>query len=257
MRSLSIASSGMLAQQTNVEVISNNIANMTTSGFKMQRAEFQDLLYQNLRRPARGQTPRMPAPSCRSGIQIGAGVKTAASLPHRRSRGNAPADFGNRYRHRHRAATAIFQVTLAQQARPPTPATAPSQLSARGPDRHLRTAIVLQPGITVPARTRTDVDHLQRLRPGAGHDLDGQTPPRRLVGQLQLATFPNAMPGSRRRATTCSSQTAASGQASRRRYPGLEPGFGTVLQGFVEGPPTSTSVERDHRRSSPPSAPTR
>ena len=50
MRSLSIAATGMLAQQLNVEVISNNIANMNTVGFKRQRAEFQDLLYQNVER---------------------------------------------------------------------------------------------------------------------------------------------------------------------------------------------------------------
>ena len=48
MRALSIASTGMLAQQTNVEVIANNLANMNTTGFKQQRAEFQDLLYQNI-----------------------------------------------------------------------------------------------------------------------------------------------------------------------------------------------------------------
>ena len=50
MRSLDIAGTGMQAQQTNVEVISNNMANMTTTGFKRRRAEFQDLIYQNLRR---------------------------------------------------------------------------------------------------------------------------------------------------------------------------------------------------------------
>mgnify|MGYP003350439092 CR=1 FL=1 len=50
MRALTIASTGMLAQQTNVEVISNNIANMSTTGYKRRRAEFQDLLYQNQRR---------------------------------------------------------------------------------------------------------------------------------------------------------------------------------------------------------------
>src|ERR1700750_2261129 len=50
MRSLDIAGTGMQAQQTNVEVIANNIANETTTGFKRSRAEFQDLLYQNLRR---------------------------------------------------------------------------------------------------------------------------------------------------------------------------------------------------------------
>ena len=50
MRALRTAASGMSAQQTNVEVISNNIANMNTIGFKRQRAEFQDLLYQNIER---------------------------------------------------------------------------------------------------------------------------------------------------------------------------------------------------------------
>ncbi|WP_333896950.1 flagellar basal body protein, partial [Brevundimonas aurantiaca] len=48
MRALRTAASGMAAQQLNVEVISNNIANMNTVGFKKQRAEFQDLLYQNV-----------------------------------------------------------------------------------------------------------------------------------------------------------------------------------------------------------------
>lgn len=56
MRSLSIASSGMLAQQTNVDVISHNIANMNTTGFKRQRAEFQDLLYQQEIPPGAGAT---------------------------------------------------------------------------------------------------------------------------------------------------------------------------------------------------------
>jgi flagellar basal-body rod protein FlgG len=74
MRSLSIAATGMLAQQTNVDVISNNIANMNTTAYKRQRAEFQDLLYQQVQRPGAatgGQEARSP-----SGIQIGAGVRT-------------------------------------------------------------------------------------------------------------------------------------------------------------------------------------
>ena len=50
MRALRTAATGMAAQQLNVEVISNNIANMNTVGFKRQRAEFQDLLYQNVER---------------------------------------------------------------------------------------------------------------------------------------------------------------------------------------------------------------
>jgi flagellar basal body rod protein FlgG len=62
MRSLSIAASGMLAQQTNVDVISNNIANMNTTGFKRQRAEFQDLLYEQVSVPVRRPAPRPSRP---------------------------------------------------------------------------------------------------------------------------------------------------------------------------------------------------
>ena len=53
MNALNTAATGMLAQQRNVEVISNNIANLNTVGFKRQRAEFQDLLYQTFERPRR------------------------------------------------------------------------------------------------------------------------------------------------------------------------------------------------------------
>ena len=76
MRSLDIAATGMQAQQTNVEVISNNIANMTTTGFKRQRAEFQDLIYQNLRRV--GSNSSSSGSIVPTGAQIGLGVKTAA-----------------------------------------------------------------------------------------------------------------------------------------------------------------------------------
>ena len=76
MRALDIAATGMQAQQLNVEVISNNIANLNTTGFKRQRAEFQDLLYQDIRRPgdnSSDQNTIVPV-----GVQIGIGVKTAA-----------------------------------------------------------------------------------------------------------------------------------------------------------------------------------
>lgn len=76
MRSLDIGATGMLAQQLNVDVISNNIANMTTSGFKRQRAQFHDLLYQNIQRP--GATSSNVGTIIPSGIQIGAGVKAGS-----------------------------------------------------------------------------------------------------------------------------------------------------------------------------------
>jgi flagellar basal-body rod protein FlgG len=76
MRSLSIGSTGMYAQQMNVETISNNIANISTAGYKRQRPEFQDLLYQNIRRP--GSTSSDIGTVLPSGLQLGAGVRLDA-----------------------------------------------------------------------------------------------------------------------------------------------------------------------------------
>src|ERR1700733_10530298 len=76
MRSLDIAGTGMQAQQTNVEVISNNLANMTTTGFKRRRAEFQDLIYQDLRRV--GSNTSDTGTIVPAGAQVGLGVRTAA-----------------------------------------------------------------------------------------------------------------------------------------------------------------------------------
>src|SRR5690625_4077861 len=76
MRALSTAATGMMAQQTNVEVISNNIANMNTTGFKRARAEFQDLLYQSERRA--GSLSSDDGTIVPAGVDVGLGVKTAA-----------------------------------------------------------------------------------------------------------------------------------------------------------------------------------
>src|SRR5215467_7889806 len=76
MRALNIAATGMLAQQLNVEVISNNIANLNTTAFKSQRAEFQDLLYQNER--SVGSDSSENGTIVPVGVQIGTGVKAAA-----------------------------------------------------------------------------------------------------------------------------------------------------------------------------------
>ena len=76
MLSLDIGATGMLAQQLHVNVISNNIANMTTAGFKRQRPEFQDLMYQNKQRP--GATSSDIGTLVPSGIQVGLGVKPGA-----------------------------------------------------------------------------------------------------------------------------------------------------------------------------------
>ena len=76
MRSLSIAATGMVAQQRNVEVVSNNLANMNTTAYMRRRTEFHDLLYQNLRRV--GSTSSDAGTVVPSGVQVGLGVKLAA-----------------------------------------------------------------------------------------------------------------------------------------------------------------------------------
>ena len=78
MQALRTAATGMAAQQLNVEVISNNIANMNTVGFKRQRAEFEDLLYQTLERAgAQSSDAGTVVPT---GVQVGGGVKAGFKL---------------------------------------------------------------------------------------------------------------------------------------------------------------------------------
>src|SRR5213595_2175906 len=77
MRALHTAASGMMAQELNVQVISNNIANMRTTGYKRQSAEFQDLLYEHVRRvgtQTSSQGNILPV-----GIDLGSGVKTVGT----------------------------------------------------------------------------------------------------------------------------------------------------------------------------------
>ncbi len=76
MRSLGIAAGGMVAQQTRVEVIANNIANLSTTAYNPRRAEFTDLMYQQLERPGAASSDQGTA--LPAGIQIGLGVKPAA-----------------------------------------------------------------------------------------------------------------------------------------------------------------------------------
>lgn len=77
MKALYIAASGMKAQELNVEVISNNVANMRTTGYKRQRADFQDLLYENQRRM--GTQTSDTGTIVPNGVQIGSGVQTVAT----------------------------------------------------------------------------------------------------------------------------------------------------------------------------------
>ena len=75
-RSLYIAKTGLEAQQTNLDVVTNNLANVSTNGFKKSRAVFEDLLYQNVRQPGAQSSQQTQLPS---GLQIGTGVRAVAT----------------------------------------------------------------------------------------------------------------------------------------------------------------------------------
>ena len=89
-RSLWIANTGMEAQQTQMDVVSNNLANVSTNGFKKSRAVFEDLLYQNIRQPGAASSQQTQLPS---GMQIGTGVRPVA-IERIHTQGN-PQSTGN------------------------------------------------------------------------------------------------------------------------------------------------------------------
>ena len=220
MRSLDIAGTGMQAQQTNVEVISNNIANMTTTGFKRRRAEFQDLIYQNLRRV--GSNSSDNGTVVPSGAQVGLGVKTAAIY--------RIGEQGNLQQTSNSLDLAIrghghFQVTL------PSGETAYTRdgTFSLSPEGQIVTAdgYPVVPGITIPTNAR---DVTINATGEVQVKIDGTTAPQ-TVGTVQLATFPNDA-GLEAQGDNLLIASAASGAAATG-VPG-SPGFGSVMQGFVE-----------------------
>ncbi len=220
MRALDIAATGMQAQQTNVEVISNNIANMTTTAFKRRRAEFQDLMYQNLRRV--GSNSSDSGSIVPAGAQVGLGVRTAAIY--------RIDEQGNLQQTSNTLDLAIscngyFQVTL------PSGDTAYTRDGTFGlsPQGQIVTAdgYVVAPGITIPSNaTSVTINTSGQVQV----TLSGQSSPT-TVGQIQLATFPNDA-GLDAQGNNLLLQSAASGNPTTSS-PG-QPGFGTVMQGFVE-----------------------
>ena len=221
MRSLDIASTGMLAQQTNVDVISNNLANMTTTGFKRRRAEFQDLIYENLRRV--GSNTSDTGTVVPAGAQVGLGVRTAAiyrineqGTLQQTSNSLDLAIRGNGY----------FPVTL------PSGETAYTRDGTFGlsPDGTIVTAdgYPIAGGIVVPTNA-TSVT----ISPNGAVQASqaGQATPT-TVGTLQLAVFPNEA-GLDAQGDNLFLQSAASGNPVTGNP--ASPGFGSVLQGFVEG----------------------
>ena len=220
MRSLSIAATGMLAQQRNVEVVSNNLANMNTTAYMRRRTEFQDLLYQNLRRV--GTASSDAGTVVPSGVQLGLGVKLAA-VYRIHEQGNLTAtdntfDLAVQGR-------GYFRVQL------PTGETAYTrdgtfQLDATGKVVNHDGYTVL-PTITVP---NTAVDVTVNQSGQVLVKLQGQVTLSN-VGQLQVAIFPNeaglnSIGGNLYLESPASGAPVAGNPAST--------GFGSILQGFLE-----------------------
>ena len=220
MRALRTAATGMAAQQLNVEVISNNIANMNTVGFKRQRAEFQDLIYQNVERMgAQSSSQGTVVPT---GIQIGLGVK--AGSVYRITEQGTPSRTDNRYD------VAIdgrgyFQITLPSGEQAYTRA---GNFSLNGEGQLVTDdGYAIEPAINIPQ----DAVDVSISKSGQVQVITaGQVEPQ-VVGQLELATFFNEA-GLEAIGDNLLLETAASGPATIGT-PG-DVGIGQLLQGFTE-----------------------
>jgi flagellar basal-body rod protein FlgG len=220
MQSLSIAATGMMAQQLNVEVISNNIANMSTSGFKRQRAEFQDLLYQNLRRV--GTNSSESGTIVPSGIQVGLGVRTGSVY-----RIMTQGDMNNTGNKLDVAiqGRGYFRVQLPSGQDAYTRA-GNFQLSPEGQIVN-SDGYTVAPGITIPPEA-TDITISKDGQVQV--TIPNQTAPQ-IVGQLELATFQNEA-GLDPQGDNLFLETAASGAPTTGAPASL--GFGGLQQGFLE-----------------------
>ena len=219
-RSLWIAKTGLEAQQTNLDVISNNLANVSTSGFKRSRAVFEDLMYQTIRQPGAqvGAANQLP-----SGLQLGVGVRTVAT-ERIHSQGNLQQT-GN-------------QLDIAIQGRGFLQVELPNGEFAYTRDGSLQVdqngqlvtagGYPVQPPINIPDNALTVTiardGTVSVTQPGAvGQNVE--------IGQLQLTTFINPT-GLQSLGENLYAETDASGPGNFAQ-PGLD-GAGLVLQNFVE-----------------------
>jgi len=220
MRALSIAATGMAAQQTNVETIANNLANMNTTGFKQQRAEFEDLLYQNVVTP--GSQTSDAGTFAPNGIQIGAGVKTAAIY-----RINTQGDLqstGNPYDVAVQGA-GYFQIQQPDGTNAYT-RSGNFSLSAQG-QLVTQDGLLVLPGITIPNNaTSVAINTQGQVLATVAGNITPQT-----VGQLELTVFPNPS-GLNSVGSNMFLETPASG-TPQTGVPG-SPGYGTIQQGYLE-----------------------
>ena len=219
-RSLDIGATGMLAQQQNVDVISNNIANMTTTGFKRQRADFHDLIYQNKIRP--GATAADSGITVPSGLQFGLGV-SLGSIQRLHEQGTLQLTENN-------LDLAIngegfFQIELPDGEMAYTRQSV-YQVNDQG-QIVTPQGFLLQPGITVPEDTldiivNTSGEVLAKIADQVDYEN---------LGQIELATFINPA-GLEAIGDTMFLETGSSGDVQTGN-PG-EDIYGSIRQGAIE-----------------------
>jgi flagellar basal-body rod protein FlgG len=218
-RSLWIAKTGMEAQQTQMDVISNNLANVSTNGFKRSRAVFEDLLYQNIRQPGAQSSQLTQIPS---GLQIGTGVRPiAAERIHTQ---------GNLQQTNNQLDVAIqgagfFQVLLPDGT---TGYTRDGSFQTDNQGQMVTSnGFPLQPSITIPPNaTSVTIGQdgvVSITQPGTSAAVQ--------IGSIQLATFINPA-GLESMGQNLYQETGSSG-SPLANVPGIN-GTGTVSQGFVE-----------------------
>lgn len=219
MRSLWISKTGMEAQQTQLDVVSHNLANVGTNGFKRSHAVFEDLMYQSLRQTGANSSEQTQLPT---GLQVGLGVRTVATS-RQFSQGNLQQS-GNSLDLAVKG-NGFFQVQM------PDGTTAYTrdgsfQVSSTG-QVVTSSGYTVQPGITVPATAQSITVAADGT---VSVTLPGQAAPQ-VLGQLQLASFINP-PGLEPRGQNLYTETAASGTPSSGAAGSN--GLGDVAQGFVE-----------------------
>jgi flagellar basal-body rod protein FlgG len=218
-RSLWIAKTGLDAQQTQMDTIANNLANVSTNGFKRSRAVFEDLLYQTIRQPGAQSSQQTQIPS---GLQIGTGVRpVAAERIH--TQGNLQQT-GNQLDVAIQGA-GFFQVLM------PDGTTAYTrdgsfQQNAQG-QLVTSSGFTVQPALTIPVNSLTVTigqdGVVSVTQPGVAAPIQ--------IGSLQLATFINPA-GLMSQGQNLYQETASSGTPSTT-VPGTN-GGGTLSQSYVE-----------------------
>ena len=219
-RSLWIAKTGMEGQQTKLDTIANNLANVGTNGYKRGGVVFEDLMYQNLRQTGAASSDQSVLPT---GLQVGLGSRVAATTRNfaQGTLQQSSSDFDLAIKGK-----GFFQITLPDGTTGYT-RDGGFQLDAGG-QIVTNAGYVLQPGITVPAGSsslKIDPQGVVSVVPA------GQTTPQNL-GTIQLASFINPA-GLESRGGNLYAETAASGTPNAAA-PGSS-GHGTLMHGYVEG----------------------